>query len=247
MLRNVVPYSQRRVQFGKPTIDIPSNQDKIADLVTRLKFTRTMVYYTAYLWDQEEDVSVEASAVKSFGTEMTLESAKQATQVMAGDGVNRFYPVQNIYELSKTEHVAGGTVEACRMTIFRSSLKSMEEDIQMARRVIDKEVGVPVLTFDPVKDKAPVNEDSVLAVLAEDYRVNPGLHMTLPDLKQYLNGDDAALEKALTALEGQGLVMLLRNKKGIQLAKATYTGLSKAHPNEDYRWFPKWVTDDRKF
>jgi alkylation response protein AidB-like acyl-CoA dehydrogenase len=247
MLRHAAPYAQRRVQFGKATIDIPTNQDKIADLVTRLKFLRTMVYYTAWLWDRAEDVSIEASAIKAFGSEMTLESAKQATQIMGGDGVNRFYPVQNIYEVAKTGHIAGGTVEACRMTIFRSALKLMTEDMEMERRVIDKETGVPVPLFEPVQDKAAATEENVLMVLAEDYRVNPGLHMTLDDIRQYVNAEGAALDVILTALEEKGDVMLLRGRKGIQLAKATYAGLSKAHPNEYYRWFPKWVGDDRKF
>lgn len=247
LLRNVVPYSQRRVQFGKATIDIQGNQDKIADIVMRLRLTRTGVYYTAYLWDNEEDVSVDASAVKCMGAEMTLESAKQATQILAGDGVNRFYPVQNIYELSKTEHVAGGTVEACRISVFRNSLKVMAEDIQMQRRVIDSEVGVPVPSFEPVSNKASATEENVLAVLAEDYRVNPGLHMTPADIKQYIDADDAALEKVLLAMEASGDAMLLRSKKGISLVKATYSGLSKAHPNDYYKWFPEWCTEDRHF
>jgi len=247
LLNNAVPYAQRRVQFGKATIDIPANQDKIADLVIRLNVLRTSVYYTAWLWDNDEDITIEASAIKAFGAEMTLESAKQATQVMGGDGVNRFYPVQNIYEVAKTEHVAGGTVEACRMTIFRTALKTMQEDIQMPRRVIDKEIGVPVPAFGIVENKLPVSEENVLAVLAEDYRVNPGLHMTPEDIKQYVDADDANLEQVVVALEGKGDVMVLRNKKGIQLVKATYDGLKKAHPKEYYRWFPTWATEDRIF
>lgn len=247
LLNYAVPYSQRRVQFGRPTIDIPANQTKIADLVIRLKVSRIAVYYTAYLWDMEKDVTIEASAVKAFGAETTLLSGMDATQIMGGDGVNRFYPVQNIFEVAKTEHIAGGTVEACRLTIFRSSLKLMEEDMQMPRRVIDEELGVPVPAAGPVEKKLDLSEENVLAVLAEDYRINPGLHMTLDDIKQYVSTDNAELEKVLTALEEKGLVMLLRNKTGIQLAKANYEGLKKAHPKEYYRWFPKWATEDRVF
>ena len=36
-------------------------------------------------------------------------------------------------------------------------------------------------------------------------------------------------------------------KKGIGLAKATYDGLKRAFPKEYYRWFPKWVDENRKF
>jgi len=42
-------------------------------------------------------------------------------------------------------------------------------------------------------------------------------------------------------------VKLYRSKKGIELAKATYEGLNKAHPLEYYRWFPSWVDESRIF
>jgi alkylation response protein AidB-like acyl-CoA dehydrogenase len=217
LLNQVVPYSQRRVQFGKPTIDISSNQDKIANIVMRLKVSRIAVYYTAWLWDMEKDVSIEASTMKAYGAEITLQSGMEATQIMAGDGVNRFYPVQNVFEVAKTEHIAGGTVEACRLTIFRSALKLMKEDIQMTRRVIDEEIGVPIPDFSPVKDRKALNADSLLKLLGDDYRVNQGLHMTPADVKVYLDGDDGAFEKAVADLEAQGLVMVIRNKKEYSL------------------------------
>lgn len=167
LLNNVVPYSQRRVQFGKTTADMPANQDKIANIVMRLNMLRNSVYYTAWQWDQGEDITIEASSIKAMGAEMTLESAKEATQIMGGDGVNKFYPVQNVFEVSKTEHVAGGTVEACRMTIYRSTLKLMKEDTQMTRRVIDEDLGVPVPVFNEVEDKKAPTADNVLAVLGK--------------------------------------------------------------------------------
>ncbi len=249
LLNYCVPYSQRRVQFGKATADIPANQDKIADMVMRLNMLRNSVYYTAWQWDRGEDITIEASSIKAMGVQMTLESAKDATQVMGGDGVNRFYPVQNVFEVSKTEHVAGGTVEACRMTVFRSALKLMKEDIQMIRRVADDETGVPVPVYDSVENRLPVSEENVLAVLAEDYKVNPGLHMAIEDLQWYIDGEAEAIVSAVESLAAKGDVMVLKDKKSgrAKLAKATYDGLKKAQPKEGYRWFPDWVTDERKF
>ena len=248
LLNYCVPYAQRRVQFGKTTADMPSNQDKIANIVMRLNMLRNSVYYTAWQWDRGEDITIEASSIKCMGVEMTLESAKEAVQVMGGDGVNRFYPVQNVFEVSKTEHVAGGTVEACRMTVFRSAVKLMKEDIEMIRRVADEELGVPVPVFEPVEEKLPVSEENVLAVLAEDYRVNPGLHMAVEDIGWYIDGTEEEIAAAAEALEKKGDVMTYRDKKGkLRLAKATYDGLKKAFPKEHYRWFPSWVTDERRF
>lgn len=249
LLNYVVPYSQRRVQFGKTTADMPTNQDKIANIVMRLNMLRNSVYYTAWQWDQGEDITIEASSIKCMGAEMVLESAKEATQIMGGDGVNRFYPVQNIYEVAKTEHVAGGTVEACRMTVYRSTLKLMKEDTQMVRRVIDSELGVPVPVFDEVGKRLPISEENVLAVLAEDYRVNPALHMTIGDLQGYIEGTGEEIISVLESLEKKGNVMTLADKKTgkIKLAKATYDGLKEAYPKEHYRWFPAYITEDRRF
>lgn len=248
LLKYAVPYSQRRVQFGRPTIDIPINQQKIADLIMRLKMTRMAVYYTAYLWDMGKDVTIESSMVKAIGAENTFASACDATQIMGGDGVNRFYPVQNIFEVAKTDYIAGGTLEACRITVFRAGLRLMAEDMRMPRRVISEKLGVPVPTAEPVKKKLDLSEDNVLTVLAEDYRINPGLHMTLDDIKQYIDADDAELVKTIESLEEKRLVMTYRTKKGgIQLVKANYAGLKKAFPKEYYRWFPEWVSEERKF
>ena len=238
-----------RVQFGKATADIPANQDKIADMVMRLNMLRNSVYYTAYQWDRGEDITIEASSIKAMGVQMTLKSAEDATQVMGGDGVNRFYPVQNVFEVSKTEHVAGGTVEACRMTVFRSALKRMKEDLQMVRRVIDDETGVPVPAYGLNEDRLPVSDTNVLAVLAEDYRANPGLHMTVEDIMQYVEGSAEEISGAVERLAEQGKVMILRDRKtgGVRLAKATYEGLDEAYPKDHYKWFPNWVTEERKF
>lgn len=244
LLNYCYPYAQRRVQFGKPTIDQSTVQTKLANMVSRLKVMRPAIYLTAYKWDQELDVSVEASVMKAYGCEATLESAMEATQLMGGDGVNRFYPVQNIFEVAKTEHIAGGTIEACHLTIFRSALKDLKEDIQWTRRVLDKETGVPVPDYEPAQ-KTALSDDNLLKVLSEDYKVNPGLHMTIPDLKLYLDGDDAAIVASIESLEKQGLAMVYRTKKGVELAKATYAGLDKAFPKDAYKWFPDYVTKDK--
>ena len=107
----------------------------------------------------------------------------------------------------------------------------------------------PVPVFDEVEKKLPVSEENVLAVLAEDYRVNPALHMTIGDLQWYLDGTEEEIASASESLEASGDVMILRDKKSgkVKLVKATYAGLKKAYPKEHYRWFPEWITEDRKF
>jgi hypothetical protein len=122
----------------------------------------------------------------------------------------------------------------------------MADELKMPLRAIHKDLGVPVPTKPPEKRKE-IDGESLLKVLAEDYRVNPGLHMSREDMKIYFDVQDARLDEVLTALESKGLVKLVRDKKGIALAKATYEGLAKAFPSEHYRWFPAWVAEESKW
>ncbi len=245
MLQYCVPYAQRRVQFGKPTIDISQNQDKIAHIMTRLKLCRDSVYVTAKQWDLEENITVDASVIKAVCAEMSLESAKEATQLLGGDGINDFYPIKNLYEVAKTEHIAGGTVEACNLTIFRQTLKSMADELVMPRRVIDEELGVPVPDYSPVEKKEACNAANLLNVIAENYRTNQGLSMTIGDIQEYLDGSAEDVLKAIGELVESGDAIVHTDRKGTpDLVRASFAGLSKAHPNEYYQWWPDFIDKD---
>ncbi|HOJ43184.1 MAG TPA: acyl-CoA dehydrogenase family protein [Syntrophorhabdaceae bacterium] len=247
LLRNTVPYTQRRVQFGRPTIDIPTNQLKIADLIIKFKIARLMAFYTAYLWDLGVDITIESNAAKVFNCESAMQASIDAIQVVGGDAVTPFYPWEEIMNVSKVETIAGGTMEACRLVIFRAALRQMAKEFKMPRRVIDSVLGVPIPVSEKIEKKKDINEEELLGLLAEDYRVNPGLFMSRADIKEFFDVDDATLDELLTSLENKGLVKLYRSKKGIELAKATYEGLNAAHPLEYYKWFPSWINESRIF
>lgn len=246
-LRNAVPFAQRRVQFGRPTIDIPENQFKIANMVSRVKIARLLTYYTAYLWDLGWDITLESNVAKVYNCEGSLQAALDAMQVMGGDALTPFYPVEEVMKVSKIENIAGGTMEACRLVIFRTAMRQLADEFKMRRRVVHDKLGVPVPAASPPERSATADEETVLALLAEDYRVNPGLHMSIADMMVYFDIETARLEEVLISLEKKGLVKLYRSKKGLELAKATYEGLSQAHPPEYYRWYPSWATEDRIF
>ena len=246
-LRNAVPFAQRRVQFGRPTIDIPENQFKIANLVSRVKIARLLTYHTAHLWDLGWDITLESNVAKVYTCEGALQASLDAMQVMGGDALTPFYPVEEVMKVSKIENIAGGTMEACRLVIFRTAMRQMADELKMRRRKIHKDLGVPIPETVHAEKQASPDGEGLLKALAEDYRVNPGLYMSLADLKEAFDVEEGRLEALLSALESEGLVKLYRTKKGIELAKATYEGLSKAYPPEYYRWYPSWATKDRIF
>jgi alkylation response protein AidB-like acyl-CoA dehydrogenase len=247
MLRAVVSYGQRRIQFDQPTIDIPTNQFKIADMIAKFKLARLATYHAAHLLDSGQEAAVDCSICKVFTTDIAVEAGIEAIQVMGGDGTTKFYPLQRILSESKVAQIAGGTNEAIKLTIYRMGLRAMADDLKMPRRIRHKKLGVPVTTASKPTKRPQVDEASLLAVLAEDYRVNPGLYMSREDLKEEFDVGDVELDRVMSSLEKKKLVRLQRRGKVITLAKATHQGLKRANPPEYYRWFPPWVKEENIF
>jgi len=251
-MREAIKYSvghaQRRLQFGEPTIEFEVNQFKTADMLARLRTARLLTYYSAYLMDLKLDAVMEATLAKLYASEAYERLVIDAQQVMGGDGWTRFYPLETFMRDAKVNQLGAGTSEVMRMVLYRQGLRIMADDLKMPHRHIHPKLGVPVSTLKPEVAKE-VNEKTLLTVLAEDYRVNPGLYMNRADMKERLAGvSDEQLNQLLTALETQGLVKIYKDRRGnITLAKATYKGLKQAKPLEFYQWYPEWISKDLLF
>lgn len=244
-IRYAVAYAQRRMQFGKPTVEIPANQSKIADMLAGLHTSRLLVYHAAHLLDEHKDAMVEAATAKLFTSETYERLISDAIMVMGGDGWTRFYPVESYLRDAKVNQIGAGTNDIMRLVIFRGGLKALGKDLKMPRRRLHEKLGVPISTTEPLP-KLEDNEDGILNALAEDYQVNPGLYVTREDLKERLTEvTDEKLDQLLKSLEGKGLTKLYRDGRGaITLVKATYEGLRKAKPLEQYKWYPDWLNKE---
>lgn len=247
-IRNAVAYSQRRLQFDKPTIDLPTNQAKLAEMISGLYTCRLLVYHAAHLLDQHEDAMVEASTAKMVVSDTYERLISDAIQVMGGDGWTRFYPLESFLRDAKVNQIGAGTNQVMKLVIFRGGLKAMNKDLKMLRRQVNKKLGIPISTTKPLS-RLSNTEENVLTILAEDYLANPGLYMTLEDMKERLTEpNDSKLYAILEDLGSKELVKLYRGRKGsIDLAKATYTGLRKTATLEKYKWFPDWLSRDFVF
>jgi len=200
-----------------------------------------MLYYAAYSADLGRDVPIEAAVSKLFAADSLMETAIEAIQCMGGNGALKIYPVQRIMQDAKLSQIAAGTSEVLKLLIYRQGTKRMKDDLKVPQRMVDPEMHVPLPVGKPLPRIPAGDEKDVLGVLAENYRVNPGLHMTLEDIKEWIEISDADLVKFLESLEAQGSAGLYRTRGGIALARVTLTGLQKAHPPEYYRYIPEWA------
>lgn len=241
-IRYTMQHLQRRVQFGQLTGDLATNQFKVADMLSKLQTGRLLTYYAAYCADLGKETALEAAIAKKFNTDSCLSVAIDAIQCMGGNGVSKYYPVERIMRDAKLMQIAGGSNEVLSLLMYRQGLKNMMDDLRVPSRVIDEEIGVPMPRGRVVRQEPASSDADILKLLAENYRVNPGLHMSMEDIKLYLKVSDQELIEYLTTLEKKEDANLYRDKRGrIRLARATYAGLEKANPLEYYKYIPTWV------
>jgi alkylation response protein AidB-like acyl-CoA dehydrogenase len=251
MTRECIRYAkqhlERRLQFGRPIGEIATNQAKLADMISKFYLGRLVLYYAAYSADLGRDVPIEAAVSKLFAADSLMETAIEAIQCMGGNGALKIYPLHRIMQDAKLSQIAAGTSEVLKLLIYRQGTKRMKDDLKVPQRVVDPEMNVPLPVGKPLPRIPAGDEKDVLAILAENYRVNPGLHMTLEDIKEFIEISDADLVKFLESLEAQGNAGLYRTRSGIALARVTLSGLQTAHPPEYYRYIPQWADSKDMF
>ena len=247
-IKYAVGHSQRRIQFGQPTIESQANQFKIADMIAKLRTSRLLVYHAANLMDTNREAVMDAAQAKLFTSEAYRELMIDAIQVMGGDGWTRFYPVEGFLRDAKVNEMGAGTSEVMRMVLYRWGTRALAEELKMPHRSIHKKLGIPI-SMTEARFISKISEKTVLEMLAEDYRVNPGLYMSRSDMKEILtNATDEQLDRILASLEAKGLVHLYKDRRdNILLAKATHKGLKEANPPEHYKWFPEWIRKQKLF
>ncbi|VUT27728.1 MAG: putative acyl-CoA dehydrogenase [Candidatus Syntrophoarchaeum sp. GoM_oil] len=250
-LRYAVFHTKRRVQFGAPTIDLPTNQFKLSEIIVRYKASRILTYHAAHLFDLGEDPAFDAAIAKYFSTEEGMKVFLEATQLMGGDGLTKFYPVESYVRNGKITQLAPTTSEIMKVVIYRFGLKALEPLLKAPKRRIDDELGVPLTAGfyeGGESGTGEITENELLDLLARNYRVNPGIFMAIEDMVEESGASVESISKTLEALEDKGLALSYRSRKGdIKLARATFDGLQEIKPIDWYRYIPDWVDEKDLF
>ena len=117
-----VNYAKERVQFGKPIAFQQSISFKLADMATKLRNARFLVYSAAELKEAHEPYAVEAAMAKMYASDIALEVTNDAVQIFGGSGYLKGMDVERMYRDAKITTIYEGTNEIQRVVISANIL-----------------------------------------------------------------------------------------------------------------------------
>ena len=115
-------YAKERKQFGKTISSFQAIQFMLADMATEIEAARLLLRRAAWMQDNSEKYSMEASVAKLYASEMSHRVCHQAIQIHGGMGYSRDYPVERFYRDQRITEIYEGTSEIQRMVISRNLL-----------------------------------------------------------------------------------------------------------------------------
>ena len=114
---SALEYAKERVQFGKPVGFQQSISFKLADMATKLRCARMLIYSAAELKEHHEDYAMEAAMAKMYASDIALEVTNDAMQIYGGAGFMKGMDVERAYRDAKITTIYEGTNEIQRMVI----------------------------------------------------------------------------------------------------------------------------------
>ena len=115
-------YSKVRVQFGKPIAKQQSIAFMLADMAIQIEAARQLVYHAAQMKDAGQPFDKEAAMAKTFSSDIAVQVALDAIQILGGYGYTCEYPVERLLRDAKITQIYEGTNQIQRVVISRSIL-----------------------------------------------------------------------------------------------------------------------------
>ncbi|MDZ7548231.1 acyl-CoA dehydrogenase family protein, partial [Clostridium perfringens] len=138
---NALEYSKERIQFGKPICQQQVISFKLADMATKLRAARFLVYSAAELKENHEPYSMEAAMAKQYASDICLEVVNDALQIFGGSGYLKGMDVERAYRDAKICTIYEGTNEIQRMVIASHIIGKMPKNETITKK--STSAGVP--------------------------------------------------------------------------------------------------------
>lgn len=114
---NALAYAKERVQFGNPIAFQQVISFKLADMATKIRAARMLVYSAAELKELHEPYGMESAMAKQYTSDICLEVVNDALQIFGGSGYLKGMEVERAYRDAKICTIYEGTNEIQRVVI----------------------------------------------------------------------------------------------------------------------------------
>ena len=222
-------YARDREQFGKPIAFQQAIGFKIADMATKIRAARMLVYSAADLKEAHEPYAMEAAMAKVYASEVAMEVTNEALQIHGGNGYLKGMDVERMFRDAKITTIYEGTSEIQRMVIAANIIGKQPKEEAAAKK---KPAGA--VTGDRKKQifadgSSSEKVDALVAALAKDgFDFSVGIPINTPII-------DA--ERVVSI--GKGIGAKENMKLAEDLARAAGAALGSSRPvAETLRYLP---------
>ena len=116
---DAIEYAKTRIQYGKPIGKFQAIRIKAADMAVMLETSKQMLYYAAWLSDQDKPRQKIAAIIKLYASECANSICDEASRILASYGYAMEYPVQRYWRDARFTLIGGGTNEILKINIAR--------------------------------------------------------------------------------------------------------------------------------
>ena len=117
-------WAKQRIQFGKPISSQQAIAFMLAEMATKMETAKLMTWKAAWEYDAGvRNPGLSSAMAKYWATDIAMEVATDAVQVMAGDGYSYDYDVEKIMRDVKLTQIYEGTNQVQRLVISKTILK----------------------------------------------------------------------------------------------------------------------------
>ena len=225
---SALTYAKEREQFGKPIAFQQAISFKFADMATKLRCARMLIYSAAELKHNHEPYSMEAAMAKMYASDVCLEIVNDALQIYGGSGFIKGMDVERFYRDAKICTIYEGTNEIQRVVIAAHLVGKAPAETAAPKKKKGSETGVRKNMI--FKDgSAQANVDALVSALkadGHDFTVGVPTDFPIVDAERVVSAG-----RGVTKRENLELVR--------DLAKNAGAALGCSRPvAETLRWLP---------
>ena len=125
--RYAADYAAKRTTFGRPIAEHQAVAFKLADMQTKIRAARLLVYEAAWMKDQGMRITEAGARAKLYASQVANEVTYDAVQTLGGYGYMKDHPVERYYRDARVTEIYEGTSEIQRLVISRGILKERTE------------------------------------------------------------------------------------------------------------------------